>query len=267
MSRYCVPSSWLRLSAAGRCRQRGQALAEALVVCLALLMLWAGSAWLARLQNMALQAQHAAGFAAFAASRSWPAQGDGSRTPHFFQGASHDWRNLAGHRLLQDPAQVRTLFSDEQALLPSAQAGKQPESVALARQLHVFHNGMHTAQVQVQAGTAPRAAPDTGVPDRAPLGSGVRAYLGAAPVIRRHVAIITGAGHAATDHLAAFRLGESELAWASAYSLSGEAANRVNTAVAATDAAWGRAALQTDWLQPWRGDVPDEYRQLLPSSD
>lgn len=267
MSGYFVPSSWRRFPVTGRCRQRGQALAEALVVCLALLMLWAGSTWLARLQNMALQAQHAAGFAAFAASRSWPAPGDGSRTPYFFHGASHDWRNLAGQRLVQDPTQVRTVFSDEQALLTSAQAGRLPESVSLARQLHVFHNGMHTAQVQLQAGKAPQAAPGTVVSDIAPAGSGVRVYLGAAPVIRRHVAIITGAGHAATDHLAAFRLGESELAWGSAHSLSGEAADRVNTAVAATDAAWGRAALQTDWLQPWRGDVPHEHRQVMPSSD
>lgn len=267
MSIACSPNTTRMFPAFGSVRQHGQALAEALVVCLVLLMLWAGSTWLARLQNVALQAQHAAGFAAFAASRSWPVVAGESRTPHFFQGAAHDWRNLAGRRLLRDPAQVSTVLNDEPRLLPSAQIGERAESHVLARQLQVFHSGVHTAQVRVQAGKARPAPPDVAAAVRMPHGSGVRAYLGTAPVIRRHVAIITGAGHAATDPLAAFRLGESALAWASAYRLSGEAARRVGTAVAATDAAWGRPDLQTDWLQPWHADVPQDYRQVLPSSD
>lgn len=256
-----------RFPADGMGSQRGQTLAEALVVCLALLMLWAGSTWLARLQNVALQAQHAAGFAAFAASRSWPVEAGESRTPHFFQGAAHDWRDLAGRRLLRDPGQVGMFFNDAATLQPSIQAGELPESHALARQLHVFHDGIHTVQVRVQAGKVPPSRPERAFSWRLPHGSGVRAYLGTAPVIRRHAAIIVGAGHAATDQLAAFRLGESALAWASAYRLSGDAAGRVDAAVAATDAAWGRPDLQTDWLQPWRDDVPNEHRQLLPTSD
>lgn len=267
MSIVCAPSTTQPFPALGSVRQHGQALAEALVVCLALLMLWAGSTWLARLQNVALQAQHAAGFAAFAASRSWPVEGGESRTPHFFQGAAHDWRDLAGRRLLRDTSQVGTFFNDARILQPSTQAGELPESHALARQLRVFHDGIHTAQVRVQAGKARPAPLDVASSGRMPHGSGVRAYLGTAPVIRRHVAIVTGAGHAATDSLAAFRLGESALAWASAYRLSGDAASRVNTAVAATDAAWDRPDLQTDWLLPWHRDVPQDHRQVLPSSD
>ena len=267
MSIVWAPNTTPLLPALGSVRQHGQALAEALVVCLALLMLWAGSTWLARLQNMALQAQHAAGFAAFAASRSWPTEAGESRTPHFFQGAAHNWRDLAGRRLLRDHAQVSAVLSDEHSLLPSAQAGERAESRVLARQLEVFHNSIHTAQVRVQAGVARPAPPDVDSAGRLPHGSGVRAYFGTAPVIRRHVAIITGAGHAATDPLAAFRLGESALAWASAYRLSSDAARRVTTGVAATDAAWSRPAPETDWLQPWHADVPQDHRQVLPSSD
>src|SRR5690606_21491129 len=48
---------------------KGQAMAEALVVLLALLSVWAGLAWLARYQDMALQTSHASRFAVFSMTR------------------------------------------------------------------------------------------------------------------------------------------------------------------------------------------------------
>jgi len=83
-------------------------------------------------------------------------------------------------------------------------------------------------------------------------------FGGGRPTLRRHVAVLAGAGHAGSDAAVQQRVAQSALAWADASRASMLAGSRVADRTAPADRAWGRPAPVFDWLGPWAGAVPRE---------
>src|SRR5690606_39035 len=76
--------------------------------------------------------------------------------------------------------------------------------------------------------------------------------------LRRHTAILAGAGHAADDADVQRRVAQSALAWGNAAGTSVRAGRGGALRIAAVHRAWGRPGPRFDWLQTWAGAVPPE---------
>src|SRR5690606_8866933 len=135
-------------------RQAGQALVESLVVLTVLGSLWAGIAWLGRLQDAGLQLAHASRRAAFAhahqglAPEALAPGGDG-----YLDAPGHRWRTRQGRVFLAGGAQL-TLES------LGAMTGLQPGdpvagAAALRREWHLGDAAVWRAVAR--AGTTGRA--------------------------------------------------------------------------------------------------------------
>jgi hypothetical protein len=201
--------------------QRGQALAEALLVCVLLLTLLAAGAWLFRARHVALQAQHASAHTVFLASRQLPASG---------QHTLNDQYRVPGLRLTS-AAQIRYLLASQLGTHGS-QVYQADVTVSLARpfsgpgMLHQF------------------AQPQPGQPGGSPL------------ALTRSTAILLDAGHASSERQGQQRLAESSLAWSHAADTSYALAHSVHQAVAPSDSAWSRPAVMSEWLSHWSAVVP-----------
>ncbi|WP_454690830.1 hypothetical protein [Achromobacter aloeverae] len=79
-----------------------------------------------------------------------------------------------------------------------------------------------------------------------------------AGLLRRHTALIGGAGHAAGDREAQDLIAANRAAWRRAADPTRRAGRRVAAALARIDAGWGRAAPDFDWLSRWADLVPEE---------
>lgn len=102
----------------------GQALVEGLVALSVLLLLWVAIGWLARWQDVALQASNASRFAAFSLTRNPAAQPLAQSRLHFFSGSSHQWNDRRGRPLLsQDRAEVSFDLRRVPTLAAHAQPG------------------------------------------------------------------------------------------------------------------------------------------------
>lgn len=253
------------------CPQRGQAAAEALLVLLLLASLWVGTAWLLRWQDIAMQAQHASRYAAFAASRNAAAQPLEDIRHGYFSGPAHLWRDRRGADLLSAArSEVSLQFDLGQVLDAAAQPGGAHADARDLRQGWLIEDaGIVTARVEVAA-VAPApptsgqaqidAAPASGL---ARLGassaSGLAQFDAWRPVIRRHAAILAGAGHASSDAWAQRRVAGSGLGWADAADRSYALGRGVQSWAGGLDRPWGRTEPLFDWLGPWAGRVPDRY--------
>lgn len=76
--------------------------------------------------------------------------------------------------------------------------------------------------------------------------------------ISRHTHVAIGAGHAHGDADARRRIGNASSAWRQAERDSLAQARRLGPIARRVDGAWGRRALQTDWLSAWADLVPAE---------
>ena len=224
-------------------RSRGQALVEGVVVLLALIALWVCTTWLFRLQDIALQTTHAAGFSAFSAAR-----GDDAVVVQrgirrqFFQGPAHQWRTLPGSQWLS-PARDEVEVTRQSHALPdfSGQPGGGTPGVSvLLADWSVPDNDLVTGQVAVQ----PRSL-----------------ATGTAPRLVRRQGILVGAGHGRHDSDVLARLGRSSTGWSGSASASTNAGQGLAVVLQPLDAGWGRAEARFDWLEPWVGDVPARYLQ------
>jgi hypothetical protein len=228
--------------------QRGQAAAEALLVLLLLASLWVGSAWLLRWQDVAMQAQHASRYAAFAASRDIAAQPLEDIRHGYFSGPAHLWRDRRGADLLSaGRSEVSLQFDRAQALGAAAQPGGAHADAGELRQGWLIEDtGMVTARVAVEAAA----------PAHSPAASGLAQFDAWRPAIRRHSAILAGAGHASSDARAQQRAAGSGLGWSLAAERSYALGRRVQSWAGGLDRPWGRAQPLFDWLGPWAGRVP-----------
>ncbi|MFA7623977.1 MAG: hypothetical protein WCY47_03400 [Pusillimonas sp.] len=225
------------------CRCRGQALAEGVVILLALIGLWVCATWLFRLQDMALQTTHAARFSAFSAARGDDVTHIEHKVrQHFFRGPAHQWRTLPGRQWLS-AARDEVVTTRQVWPLPdfSGQPGAGAPGVRpLLADWSVSDNRMVTGQVAVQ----PRPLP-----------------AGIAPLLVRRQSILVGAGHGKHDGDVLHRLGQSSTGWASSANASRASGQALAGVLQPLDAGWGRANVRFDWLDPWSGEVPGRYLQ------
>jgi hypothetical protein len=231
--------------------QRGQAAAEALLALLLLASLWVGTAWLLRWQDIAMQAQHASRYAAFAASRDAAAQPLEDIRHGYFSGPAHLWRDRRGASLLSaERSEVSLQFDRGQALSAAAQpGGAHADASDLRRGWLIEDAGMVTARVAVAAVA----------PAHSPPASGLAQFDAWRPTIRRHAVILAGAGHASSDAQAQQRVAGSALGWAVAADRSYALGRRVQSWAGGLDQPWGRVEPLFDWLGPWAGRVPDQH--------
>ncbi|SHG73860.1 hypothetical protein [Pollutimonas bauzanensis] len=235
--------------------QLGQALMEGMVALMALLSLWVGLSWLARLQDMALQAAHASRYAAFAFTRNPQADTEGDVRRHYFSGPAHQWSDRRGQRLLGDGlAEVALRYDSGAALAAQAQAGgAAPYAQSLRQGWRIEDTGILAGHVAV--------APWPGLPPgpAASPSAGLNYFDSQRLVLRRHTAILAGAGHAPDDAAAQQLLAGSALAWGKSADASYALGAQVAAAMVRVDAAWNRSAPVFDWLAPWAGRVPDPH--------
>ncbi|NYT64981.1 hypothetical protein H0A58_03230 [Alcaligenaceae bacterium] len=239
-------------------KQQGQAMAEGLVVFLALLVLWVGLAWLGRLQDMGLQAQHGSRHAAFAASRYMDDALAVQQVKHgYFLGPSHQWSLRSGAAILdKEASQVTVKLERGLTLDDKAQVGGRGLSVARLRtELGTADLGILQANVDLNLSSWREQQTDKASLLR--LSDLDKVW----PILRRHTAILIDSGHASNDAAAQQRLEISPIAWANSSQKSYELARRTDAVMGAVDAAWSRERPVFDWLQAWTGRVPEHHLQ------
>ncbi|NYT61219.1 pilus assembly protein [Alcaligenaceae bacterium] len=235
--------------------QQGQALVEGLVVLLALMSLWVGVSWLARFQDMALQASHASRYAAFSLSRNLEANIENDMRRHFFSGPAHQWSDRRGKRLLSsalDEIDVQT--HRQTALAVQAQPGG---ALLHAQALRQDWRLDDTGVLAVQLSAAPRlglASLHNNLP-----ADGLAYFDSQNLLLQRHTSLLTGAGHAADDMAVQQTVANSSLAWSNSANSSYVHGKKIASAMTAVDAGWGRPQPVFDWLEPWSGHVPESH--------
>ncbi|MGB6104590.1 MAG: hypothetical protein WBF88_12185 [Pusillimonas sp.] len=229
--------------------QGGQALAEGLVVMLVLVSLWVAVAWLGQLQDMALSAQHASGHAAFAFTRNPVGDAAEHIRWQYFQGPAHQWKDRGGNPMLALPlSQVQVNWARPEELDQEAQpGGSSIHAESLRRSWQLGDRGIVSARVS--------ATPRHGV---AASSAGSSVDFNRYPNLRRHTAILEGAGHAADDVRVQQIVAQSELAWSDSARASRIIGTKIDAAMAAVDAPWHRDRPEFDWLGLWAGHVPAE---------
>jgi len=230
--------------------QSGQALAEGLVAMVVLASIWVAVAWLGRLQDMALSAQHASRHAAFAYTRNPASHNDYGIKTQYFQGPAHQWKDRVGHSILASPLhQVQLNFERTSTLSDAGQpGGNDAWAMSLRKDWAVQDEGIVNASVYVLPGPGTVNVSSTSV-----LGLGA---FNDYPKLRRHIAILEGAGHASNDAQVQQVVAQSAPAWADSTRASVIVGTRVDAAMAAIDAPWHRPRPVLDWLAPWAGHVP-----------
>lgn len=232
-------------------RQRGQAAAEALVVLLALAGLWFGIAWLGRLQDMGLHADHGVRHAAFLATRSEAFDAHAALSAGLFSGVGVQWQDLRGKDLklsVYDQLDLRLQRGDTLPELAQVGGARTP-----ARQLRAQWSLEDRGLLGVHLALPPRVA---GRPLAVPGRLGLAFFDQAYPRLRRQIAIATDAGHSPDDASTARRIADSSTAWSSAVARSRVPAGQVIARMPAVDAAWNRPQAELDWLHAWAGDLP-----------
>jgi hypothetical protein len=243
-------------------RQRGQGLLEGLVVLLVLLSAWVAIAWIARWQDMALQATHASRFAAFSSTRHPDSMPIEPIRKHFFSGSAHQWTDRAGRELLSpERGEVSLIVNRYRELSSSAQpGGSERDAVQLRKEWAIEDAGIVSAVVRVAPQTLLGTAP--GKTDS--LKIGLDQFDEHYPVLSRHTAILSGAGHASDDLDTQSRIASSVFAWSDSASRSYTLGRRVSSVMSKVDNGWGRPSPQFDWLSPWNGAVPDRHLDNAP---
>lgn len=200
--------------------QAGQAMAEALLVCLTLLVLSSASVWLFRAQQVALSVQHASARAAFLAARQLPSPGNPSAGPNY----------VIAHLRSTPSAQTRYRLAD---------------------QWKADNRRIYQAHVW-QPLTVPFS--------HGGLLAGMSAHKGASPALtlKRSTAILIDAGHASSDAHTQQRVAQAQTAWALAARTSYDLAEKINQAMAPVDAAWSRPLLMSEWVGHWASVVPKD---------
>ncbi|GAB2891086.1 hypothetical protein LSG25_03635 [Paralcaligenes sp. KSB-10] len=258
--------NWIARSQ-GECgrMQRGQALAEGLVVLFVLLSVWVAIGWLSRFQDMALQATHASRFAAFSVARHSDLRPAADIRRRYFSGPAHQWNDRHGRSVLSlEQTEVSLLVRSDTALDVQAQpGGSLADAVSLRQGWRIDDTGIVRAIVTVGS----RAATQDIVHKANAVKIGLSAFDGGYPILTRHTAILAGAGHASNDLDAQHRIAASKLGWSNGAENSYRLGRHIQMRTQPLDRAWGRAALELDWLTPWASHVPELHLTRLPEAE
>jgi len=240
--------------------QSGQAALEAMISALALAVLWVGIAWLGRIQDIALQASHAARYSAFMASRDDTVAATNQVRTGFFAGIGNQWSDLRGNALQTSVYQTisATLTRGKPIAFDAQAGGSDSNSIQLRKDWGIADQGVLSAQVSLVPRNIDK--PSGGKESLLKLAQFDAAY----PRITRHTAILTGAGHAGSDSLTAERIARSDLGWSGPADSSFRAGRRIASVASQVDAAWNRPAPVFDWLGPWADQVPAQHLGELP---
>lgn len=235
--------------------QQGQALVEGMVALIVLISLWVGIAWLARYQDMALQASHASRYAAFTFTRNLQAPVESDVRQYYFSGPAHQWSDRGGKQLLTDGrAEVGLRYDSSSVLAARAQPGGNALYARTLRQeWHLDDKGISSGHITVAPLSGRAMRPEI------PSFTGLNYFDNQRLVLRRHTAILAGAGHAADDTAAQQVVADSALAWGHSAHASYALGARIAAAMARVDTAWNRTEPVFDWLVPWAGHVPDSH--------
>lgn len=230
--------------------QGGQALVEGFLAMLVLISLWVAIAWLGHLQDMALSAQHASRRAAFAYTRNPAVETDDGISAQYLRGPAHRWMDHSGNPMLDSPAhQVRVYWDRASTLSQAAQpGGNEAMAEAMRSGWGIQDRGVVHAFVHALPGSGAAHAAGSSL-------LGLEAFNDYPP-LRRHTAILEGAGHASNDAQAQRIVAQSTLAWSDSAQASAAHGRKIDAAMAAVDAPWHRARPVFDWLGPWAGHVP-----------
>lgn len=236
-------------------------MAEALVVLLALLSIWAGLAWLFRFQDIALQTSHASRFAAFSMTRGEAADPLPLLRQSHLSGSAHSWADRRGKSILSDARREVSLHRvPGQSIDDGAQPGGEGEAGPLRHSWQIQDNGIVHAVVNVRA-----AGSSVDKHKGRAWGDGLRSFDLRYPTVQRHTSILVGTGHSASDDESQRRIDQSVPAWRSQATHTYGVASMVTTRALPLDEAWGRSGPTSDWLSPWIGIVPS--RHLGPTGD
>lgn len=240
--------------------QSGQAALEALVSMLALAVLWAAVVWLGRIQDLALQASHAARYAAFMTTRHDIDTPEVGVRLASFEGIGNQWSDRRGEALHSSVYQdINVNFARGSPIAPHDQIGGDGRNVTQLRQdWGSADNGVMSAQVSL----VPRTVLEHDEDESSLLK--LHQFDQTYPRIRRHTSIMTGSAHSSSDASAADRIAESELAWSRPARNSYRLGRRVDTVASRVDEGWGRPRPIFDWLQPWAERVPEYHLRPLP---
>ncbi|HEY9571840.1 MAG TPA: pilus assembly protein [Pusillimonas sp.] len=252
-----ISFAWRLRAAAGRhryshARQSGQALAEGIVVLGVLLFAWGAISWLGRYQDMALSTQHASRHAAFQQTRGDAAIVVERLHKHFFSGPAHRWLDRQGQLVLNGQNDEPGLSFRRLALDSIAQpGGRNGAASTLRSDWGIQDQGVLHATVSL----AEQALPPTSATQR----SGWLNFAIPYPALRRHTAILTGAGHASGDIHTQQMVAASGLAWGVSAGASYAAGEKIASIMNRVDSAWGRTEPEFDWLTPWAGRLPRHH--------
>lgn len=223
--------------------QRGQAVAEALAVLLALGSLWVGVLWLGRVQDAALQLSHDSRRAAFA---------------HAHQEMSPAGLAAAWAARPSDGATQRLDRRGAPLLAAAPPPRVEPLPGAIVRGPGDPYPGASVLRQDLALGDAALWRAEAGAQTR-----GVAQPTGAlwdvdlrALSPRRQTVILRGAGAATGDASVQAVLGASGQAWARQARSSRAAGRQAAQRLQGVDEAWGRALPDWDWLSPWTAAVP-----------
>lgn len=236
--------------------QSGQALAEGLVVMLALLLFFVAIAWLGRLLSISLQASHASHYGAFQLSRDIPDINKAELDERFLLGPENNWHDRRANELLDSHA-IAVKVERAEKLDATMQPGANHEQATLLRKgWKIEDQGIARMSLAVTPlFTAARKQPEAGVA----LGLGLDFFDHFSLTIRRQTSILTGAGHAASDQEAHKHVSLSPEGWQNAAGLSYESGRKVQSYAQSVDAPWNRPQPVFDWLQPWQGQLPAHH--------
>ena len=231
--------------------QKGQALLESLIVALGMAVLWVAISWLAQYQDAALSATHASSYAAFVATRHDPEERAVDLVQPFFQGRAHGWKDRKGEEIVD--TQNVYLHSSLGELSAYAQPGQTaPLAAALRRDWRLEEGGILHARVGLSFADRHEAKPAA-----RSFGLRLDEFDRPYPKLERSTAILTGAGHSASDASVQTRVAESALAWSTSYGASLAAGRAAQSRASQVEEGWGRPAADFDWLDPWSGYVPE----------
>lgn len=235
--------------------QSGQAAIEALVCLLALGVLWAGVAWLGRVQDLALHASHASRYAAFSATRNDQDAPLSRIRKGAFDGQANQWSGRDGQALQRSVYQdIRVSFQRSDKLLHGVQAVvADPRAAQLREELLNTDQRILSAQISL--------VPSVGMHPSAAEGSLLKLEQleSAYPHIRRQTSILTGSGHSNDDRSAADRILSSPLAWSGVADQSVGLGRRVSSVASRVDSGWSRPLPDFDWLHPWAEHLPPHH--------
>jgi hypothetical protein len=239
-------------------RQSGQALLEGAVALLVLLVFFVGCAWLARFQDIALQASHASRFAAFSLSRDPGYSPLETLRESYFSGRTHQWRDRRGGSLLSSGrSEVELVILRSARLAAQAQPGGDHAGVTrLRHEWQIEDEGIISASVAVAPNIPAATKP---LRSNNQFGSLLRQFDIYYPRLVRHTAILSGAGHAPDDRGVQDRVAQSDTGWSGVAENSYALARQISSGMAGVDKAWRRSTPVLDWLGPWQGHVPEHH--------